>query len=362
MITTRKLSYILLLILLSSSMVQAQNSGANKNHGEDLFKKLLNEEGMSCAECHYSVEPDTINWNPSAPDLAQKAGIYNNEGLTKYFDDPQGDVIVKAHKGYSINNEDELDLLAYLAGIDSKPALPGEPFRSRLTVFLAMFVLLILIRLEKKRLKKIPPVARRIIVLIVFVIVCVILVQDAIALGRSKNYAPVQPIKFSHLIHSTDNQIECNYCHSGAIKGKNAGIPPVSLCMNCHKHVKEGTRTGFFEINKITMAVEDSIPIRWTRVHNLPDYTYFNHMQHVEIGEIDCTSCHGDVKNMHIVEQVEDLSMGWCLDCHNTRAIDFSNDYYKTYYPTYYDSLQTGKIDSVLVSDIGGRDCSKCHY
>ncbi len=102
--------------------------------------------------------------------------------------------------------------------------------------------------------------------------------------------------------------------------------------------------------------------IRWVRIHTLPDFTYFNHMQHVTIGGVECITCHDEVENMHIVKQVEDLSMGWCIKCHDETKVDFSNDYYKTYYPALNDSLLTGRIDSIMVSDINGRECSVCHY
>ncbi len=232
----------------------------------------------------------------------------------------------------------------------------------RLILFAGMFVFLILLGIERRRIRKLPKTVRRMLIPLAWAVILVIIYQDATGFGRSKNYAPVQPIKFSHLIHSTDNQIDCNYCHSGVLKGKNAGIPPLSLCMNCHKHQQEGTRTGFFEIAKVIRAAEDSIPIHWIRIHNLPDFAYFNHMQHVSVGGVDCITCHGEVEDMHIVKQTEDLSMGWCIDCHDKTKVDFSNEYYKLYYPALLDSLQTGKIDSVMVSDIGGRECGKCHY
>jgi len=360
--TIRKLSSLLIFISLPLLTVLSQDSSGDITAGNKQFFKIVNNDGKTCVDCHYFVENDTINWNPSAPDLATHASLYIEEGIAKYFNEPEGDVMKTAHTGCSLTDDDEKQIIAYLASLDTGAPVPKKPFKTRLALFIGMFIFLILLYVEKKRVHRIPVIARRVLVPLAWIIILAIMVQDAIALGRSKNYAPVQPIKFSHLIHSDDNQIECNYCHSGVIKGKNAGIPPVSLCLNCHKHVLEGTRTGFYEIRKITRAIEDSIPIRWIRIHNLPEYTYFNHMQHVKIAEIDCTTCHGDVKTMHIVKQVEDLSMGWCIDCHDTRAVDFSNEYYKTYYPVFYDSLQTGKIDSVMVSNIGGRECGKCHY
>jgi len=331
--------------------------------GEKIYMRNANTDGETCVDCHYFIESDTLNWNPSAQDLASRSGLYLSEGIGGYFDSPEGDVMKKAHAGVSLTNQEQKQLIAYIAGLDKSPATTAKSIKWRLWFFVGMFVFLILLRVEKKRFRKVPRTVRRMLVPLAWAVILVIMVQDAIGFNRSKHYAPVQPIKFSHAIHSTDNQIDCNLCHGGVLKGKNAGIPPVSLCMNCHKHVEEGTHTGFFEIRKVRQAAEDSIPIRWIRIYNLPDFAYFNHMQHVTVGGVDdCTTCHGEVENMHIVEQTEDLSMGWCIECHDITAIDFSNEYYKTYYPAFVDSLQTGKIDSVMVSDIGGRECGKCHY
>lgn len=362
MITIRKLSSLVILLSLFCISTLSQVSSGDVNAGKKQFYKLVNNNGKTCAECHYFIEGDTINWNPSAPDLAARVKLYTAEGLGKYFDKPTGDVLKTSHAGYSLSGNDENDLVAFLASLNTSPPVPPKPFKIRLLLFSLFIVFLILLRIEKNRIRKIPVIARKILILATWTGISVIIVQDAIALNRSKDYAPVQPIKFSHLIHATNNQIECNYCHSGVLKGKSAGIPPVSLCMNCHKHLPKGTRTGFFEIRKITESYENKTPIRWIRVDKLPDYTYFNHMQHVKIAKINCITCHGDVKSMHIIKQVEDLSMGWCIKCHDTRAVDFSNEYYKTYYSVFYDSLQRGKIDSVMVSDVGGRDCGQCHY
>jgi len=363
MITRQKLSILLLLLNLSGISALCQDFPGDVSSGKKQFYKLPNNDGKTCADCHYFVEPsDSINWNPSAPDLAARVNLYNNEGFRKYFTNPSAKVLTSSHAGYSLTADDEKNIVAYLASINISPPVPPKPFKIRLVLFISLFVYLILLRIEKTRVRKIPSLARKILVLAGWTAIWTIIVQDAIALNRSQNYGPVQPIKFSHLIHATNNQIDCIYCHSGVLKGKNAGIPPLSLCMNCHKHLPNGTRTGFFEIRKIRESFEKGTPIRWIRVDKLPDYSYFNHMQHVKIGKLDCTSCHGDVKSMHIIKQVENLSMGWCLDCHDTRAVDFSNEYYKKYYSALYDSLQRGRIDSVMVSDVGGRDCGQCHY
>ena len=355
---------VLLMVLLRGPLAGQDFTGDYGNYraGDRSFLEIVNAEGESCVECHYFNEPDSINWNPSAMDLAGRVAIYKAEGIGLYFSDPEGEVLKKAHTGISLSGEQQSDFIAYLDHLQTSPFIPSVPVRWKMFLFIGMFVFLILLRVEKKRLKKLPKIVRRILVPAAWGVIGVIIVQDALGFNLSKNYAPVQPIKFSHSIHATDNQIDCNYCHPGVLKGKNAGIPAISLCMNCHQHQKEGTRTGRFEIRKVLRAAEDSVAIRWVRIHNLPDFTYFNHMQHVTIGEVECITCHGEVENMHIVRQVEDLSMGWCIKCHDETKVDFSNDYYKTYYPALNDSLLTGRIDSIMVSDINGRECSVCHY
>ena len=365
MVQFRKINMMVMLMAVLWSPSPGQDAGGGPGifrAGEKDFQELINADGKSCVDCHYFNEPDTINWNPSAMDLSGRVGIYKAGGIGKYFATPEGDVMKEAHAEIKITGEQEKEVIAFLEHLQNTPFIPSSPIRWKMLLFLGMFLFLILLRIEKKRLRKLPKIARMILVPAAWGVILVIIVQDALGFNLSKDYAPVQPIKFSHSIHATDNKIDCNYCHPGVLKGRNAEVPPVSLCMNCHKHQKEGTRTGKFEIRKVIQAAEDSVAIRWVRIHSLPDFTYFNHMQHVTIGGVECATCHGDVENMHIVSQVEDLSMGWCIKCHDETKVDFSNDYYKTYYPALSDSLVTGRIDSIMVSDINGRQCSVCHY
>jgi len=365
MIQFRKINTMMLLMALlwsSSTGQDAQGDPALHRAGEKDFKEVLNEAGESCVDCHYFIEPDTIDWNPSAMDLSARSGIYKLEGIDKYFNEPDSEVMKNGHAGIKLSNVQGKEIVAYLEHLQTAPYIPSDPVKWRMILFFGLIVFLILLAIEKNRLRKIPKIVRKILVPAVWVVIGVLIVQDALGFNLSKNYAPVQPVKFSHTIHATDNQIDCNYCHPGVLRGKNAGVPPVSLCMNCHKHQQEGTRTGKFEIRKVLQAAEDSVAIRWVRIHNLPDFTYFNHMQHVTIGGVECITCHGEVENMHTVKQVEDLSMGWCIKCHDETRVDFSNNYYKTYYPALNDSLLTGKMDSIMVSNINGRECSVCHY
>lgn len=124
-------------------------------------------------------------------------------------------------------------------------------------------------------------------------------------------YAPQQPINFSHKLHAGNMQIDCKYCHISVDKSRIAGIPSVDICMNCHTVA----RTDRPDIIKLSEYYKNNKPIEWVRVHRVPDFTYFNHSVHINKG-IDCINCHGDVKQMDVVAQVNSFTMGACLDCH----------------------------------------------
>jgi len=194
-------------------------------------------------------------------------------------------------------------------------------------------------------------------------VVQVKMVADAaINLGRSQNYAPDQPIKFSHKVHAGDNQIDCKYCHHTAEFGKSAGIPAMELCMNCHVLVREGTNSGKFEIAKVIDANETKKPVEWVRLHNLPDHVFFSHAQHVGVGKVDCKQCHGAVEEMDIMKQTSDLSMGWCINCHRDTKVNFKDNAYYDNYMKLHDELKGGGIDTIRAVNIGANDCMRCHY
>lgn len=178
------------------------------------------------------------------------------------------------------------------------------------------------------------------------------------SVGVQQGYAPEQPIAFSHKIHAGQYEIDCKYCHVGVTKGKNATIPSVNVCMNCHNQIKTGTLTGEGEIAKIVRAYNENKPIEWVRVHNLPDLAYFNHSQHVNVGNVQCETCHGPVQEMDVVRQHSLLTMGWCIDCHRTTEVNAKGN-------AYYDKLLELHDEgqgTMTVEDIGGLECSKCHY
>lgn len=200
-----------------------------------------------------------------------------------------------------------------------------------------------------------------IVILITIFIMGEIIVIEAQGIGRQQYYEPEQPIAFSHKIHAGQNKIDCLYCHSTATKSMHAGIPSTQLCMNCHTVVKSGKITGTEEIAKIYKSLETQTPIEWIKVHNVPDHVFFSHAQHVEVGKISCNECHGPVETMDRMMQVSDLSMGWCIDCHRTREVQFTNNFYKDY-KKLHEEINSGKRSRVTVDLVGGEDCQKCHY
>ncbi len=185
---------------------------------------------------------------------------------------------------------------------------------------------------------------------------------EATSLGRQQYYQPEQPVWFSHKVHAGQNQIDCMYCHFTADKSQHAGIPPVAVCMNCHSQVRSGKITGETEIAKVVDAYKNNKPIKWIKVHNLPDHVYFNHAQHYDVGKVECEECHGAVEQMDEIIQVEDLSMGWCIDCHRTKEVQFANNKFYEQYTKMHEKIVNGEKTKVTVADMGGEDCQRCHY
>lgn len=221
-------------------------------------------------------------------------------------------------------------------------------------------------------------------------------------IGVYKGYKPEQPIYFSHKIHAGDNKIDCQMCHSSAKYGKVSEIPSVNVCMNCHRTISEyngkymepGKDKAFYdgEIQKIYQAAGwdpatqsytgKTQPIEWVRIHNMPDFVYFNHAQHVVAGEqsiisahnkknpndqidVVCKACHGKVDTMNVVAMANDFTMGWCIDCHRTTEVDMSNGYNQAYFKNLHDKLKKQYPKSegkITVDAIGGLECGKCHY
>ena len=131
------------------------------------------------------------------------------------------------------------------------------------------------------------------------------------AKATDRGYQPEQPVPFSHRIHAGQLGMDCRYCHSTVERQNHAAIPPTETCMGCHERIHPESP----KLAPVRESWATGRPIPWVRVHDLPDYAYFNHAAHVQKG-VGCASCHGRIDQMEVVHQVEDLSMGWCLNCH----------------------------------------------
>lgn len=199
-------------------------------------------------------------------------------------------------------------------------------------------------------------------------------------IGVDQGYQPVQPIHYSHRIHAGDNGIDCKYCHSSARVSKHSGIPSLNVCMNCHKSIYEvspETATeeyskAFYdaEIQKLYKAVGwsdadqkytgETQPVKWIRIHNLPDFVYFNHSQHVSVAGVECQTCHGPVEEMEIMYQYSPLTMGWCIDCHRKTNVNVKDN---AYYDKIHEELSKKYgVENLTAAQMGGLECGKCHY
>jgi hypothetical protein len=133
----------------------------------------------------------------------------------------------------------------------------------------------------------------------------------AVSPSKNQGYAPKQPLPFSHKLHAGKYNIPCMYCHISVETSRHATVPPMNICMNCHKVVKVGSEY----IKDLTKHYVEDKPIPWIKVHQLPSFTYFNHRRHIARG-VACQVCHGEVQKMDRVRQYAPLTMGWCVNCH----------------------------------------------
>ena len=318
-----------------------------------------------------------------------------------------------------LSNEDIDNILAYSDYIPPKPAIVSNVSSNSditnsnstndIILILLSFVLIVLIILlvlinktlknlliqnglliDEKNNKKGIPIGKAFVQNQFLVIVSVVILllsstyfafQYMLQIGVDQGYMPIQPIHYSHKIHAGDNQIECQYCHSSAKKSKHSGIPSLNVCMNCHENIAEyngeedlekGYTRDFYtnEIKKLYKAVgwdensqsytEDTEPVKWVRIHNLPDFVYFSHAQHVTVAGVDCQKCHGPVEEMEVLYQHSPLTMGWCLNCHKETNIKVKDN---EYYTKIHEELSKKYgVEELTVAQMGGLECGKCHY
>ncbi|MVO08854.1 c-type cytochrome [Flavobacterium sp. TP390] len=199
--------------------------------------------------------------------------------------------------------------------------------------------------------------------------------------GVDQGYEPIQPIHYSHRIHAGDNGIDCKYCHSAARVGKHSNIPSLNVCMNCHKNISEVAEETLAEGNEYGVNYNNEIqklynavgwdkttqtytgktePVKWIRIHNLPDFVYFNHSQHVTVAGVECQTCHGPVEEMEIMRQHSSLTMGWCINCHRETNVKVEDN---AYYAKIHEELSKKYgVEKLTAAQMGGLECGKCHY
>ena len=406
-----QLILIAAILIFNSNQVLSQDVAA----GEKLFK-------INCASCHKVTDQKLVG--PGLKGVADRVPKPAEEWLIKWIKNSQalvksGDAYaVKIFTEYNKSvmpsqalSDDEIkSVLAYIANppvdkkvtdgpVDSK--VPAKTDSTTVLYFLLGLVLLFLILIsvlggvknslqrlvnQKEGLPEPTPVSynsayfknwartnKKLVALGLIVIVSYgakAAWYGMMGIGVYEGYAPEQPIFFSHKIHAGQNAINCVYCHSGVEKSKISNVPSANVCMNCHKGIQEGAITGKKEIAKIYAALDydpakdtygpNPKPIKWVKVHQLPEHAYFNHAQHVTVGKQECTTCHGPVAEMDTLRQFTPLTMGWCIDCHRKTEVKMEGN---PYYNKLHEELKkTYGKKPITVSMMGGIECGKCHY
>jgi len=430
-------SRILILAIFLASFTFSVSAQPDAEAGKALFES-------KCLSCHAMdrqvVGPKLRGVNEKRTEEWLVKWIRNNEALRK-SGDKDAIAIYNEYNGLAMNNFEMLsegdvkDIIEYIATAPAPPppavaevGTSSEPQHSfyNSTVFwflIIMAILLLAVALILKNVRnsmkstlkethpeairgsifedKIKPAVNKVNPTIVILGVIVLLAMGVLGpyfykygmneVGVQKGYAPEQPIAYSHKLHAGELGIDCKYCHVGAEKGKNATIPSLNTCMNCHKGVQARETNGGNispEIQKIYDALDydpegkpgeqygpNPTNVKWVRIHNLPDLAYFNHSQHVKVAGIECQKCHGPIEKMEVVQQWSTLQMGWCIDCHKETGIDAeNNDYYEKIHAIAKEDLEengekskywkdgNGKKPFITEAMNGGLECAKCHY
>lgn len=391
-IKAKLISFVFALTLLFSNFLSAQEGDAAK--GKELFT-------ANCTACH------TLDSKLIGPPLKGIGDKRNLDYIFNQVTDPAGWVVKNpdAKKVFEefgkvpmtpfpqFTKQDVANIIAYTKVGD---AGVKEPEKAKTQAVVAPInqdyldlpakssfgwwqplVLLVLAGLMYFTAKKKMTIFALMLTIVFLLSTAYFLFNWLYQIGVDSGYKPVQPIEFSHKVHAGDNGINCEYCHSSAKHSKTSGIPTNNVCMNCHKFINEykgevygGKDKAFFdgEITKVQQSAgwdkakfaytSNGKGIEWVRVHNLPDFAYYNHSQHVTVAGLACQTCHGPVEQMHRVEQFSQLTMKWCVDCHKTTPVKLDeNGYYKG---TYQEFAKGHK--GATVADMGGRECGKCHY
>jgi Cytochrome c7 and related cytochrome c len=189
------------------------------------------------------------------------------------------------------------------------------------------------------------------------------LIGLAMLLGRSSyvtraNEYVEQPVQFSHQHHVLDDGIDCRYCHTSVETSSFAGIPPTKTCMNCHSQIWQTAPI----LEPVRASFREDRPMRWVRVHDLPDFVYFNHSIHIKKG-MGCESCHGRLDQMPLTRQVQSLQMEWCLNCHRNPQ-DYVRPRSEVFTMGYRPTVPQSVLGPQLVMEYNIKSltsCSTCH-
>ena len=412
-----KLSFLLLVFLLAfSTNTLAQEEGDVKA-GEALYKS-------NCAACHKLDKKGVGPALRNVAEKYERDWLYkwisNSQGLIKSGDSKAVALFAEYNNSVmtsfpGLSNTDIDNILAYTSLPKPEPKIAVAPVTASnnddgnlQNIILAVLVLILLLLvtmfyLVAKSLTKLSQangveekieskkplwkvfVQNQFLMLvsaILFLLVAAYFMFGFfMQIGIDQGYAPVQPIHYSHKIHAGANKIDCKYCHSSARVSKKSGIPSLNVCMNCHKNFSEyngeedlanGYTKEFYtkEIAKLYDAVGwddadqsytgEEKPVKWIQIHNLPDFVYFNHSQHVNVAGVECQTCHGPVEEMEIMYQHSPLTMGWCIDCHRETNVDLENN---DYYEKIHEELSKKyNVEKLTAAELGGLECGKCHY
>ena len=357
--------------------------------GKKIFK-------ANCAACHKlkgkSIGPELQGISDKREKEWLHAWIKDNNALRKSGDALAKQVFEENNKMPmaafpQLSTEDIDAMLAYFKVGDVKKVVAGaenvveEDTKKSSGAWMNWVVILLIIALLIKAFLSKSTFLKVIAGMFILISGTYVLFNSLMSIGIDQGYQPIQPIVFSHKIHAGDNKIDCQYCHSSAKNSKTSGIPTANVCMNCHKSISEYTgpvksekEKEFYdaEIGKIYEAIGwdteklaykenyQQKPIKWVRVHNLPDFVYYNHSQHVNVAGLECQQCHGPVEEMDEVYQFSPLTMGWCLDCHKTTNVDLKGN---AYYAKIHEELaKKFGVEQVTIAQLGGKECGKCHY
>jgi mono/diheme cytochrome c family protein len=409
-----KLSFLLLVFLLAfSTNTLAQEEGDVKA-GEALYKS-------NCAACHKLDKKGVGPALRNVAEKYERDWLYkwisNSQGLIKSGDSKAVALFAEYNNSVmtsfpGLSNTDIDNILAYTSLPKPEPKIAVAPVTASnnddgnlQNIILAVLVLILLLLVtmfylvaksltklsqangvEEKTESKKPLwkvfVQNQFLMLvsaILFLLVAAYFMFGFfMQIGIDQGYAPVQPIHYSHKIHAGANKIDCKYCHSSARVSKKSGIPSLNVCMNCHKNISEyngeedlanGYTKEFYtkEIAKLYDAVGwddadqsytgEEKPVKWIQIHNLPDFVYFNHSQHVNVAGVECQTCHGPVEEMEIMYQHSPLTMGWCIDCHRETNVDLENN---DYYEKIHEELSKKyNVEKLTAAELGGLECGK---